>query len=164
MNVVKVTQALLDLLEAKRVYDTVGAGRRWRVGQKMTLPGNCQIEPYVTIVAGQALPRVMGAFSYSHSALRPYVAIGRYGSVGSNVAWLAGRHPHEWASTSPVVYAHEHLQGINAYFRDVGVASNVRPDPDPSGLVRIGHDVWIGDDAMIAKGVSVGDGAVIGAR
>jgi acetyltransferase-like isoleucine patch superfamily enzyme len=165
MDVVKVTQGLLDLFEAKRVYDTVGNGpRRWRPGQKMTLLGACQIEPYVTIIQGFALPRVMGAFSYSHSALRPYVAVGRYCSIGGSVSWLAGRHPHEWASTSPVVYEHEHLQGINAYFRDVGQVSQVRPYPDPSGLVRIGHDVWIGDHAMIAKGVAIGDGAVIGAR
>jgi virginiamycin A acetyltransferase len=33
----------------------------------------------------------------------------------------------------------------------------------PRGDVVIGHDVWIGADAIILPGVSVGDGAVIGA-
>ena len=32
------------------------------------------------------------------------------------------------------------------------------------GKVSIGNDVWIGDGALILSGVSVGDGAVIGAR
>lgn len=165
MNVVKVTPALLDLFEAKRIYDTVGKGpRRWRVGQQMTLAPNCQIEPYVTIIQGFALPRVMGAFTYTHSALRPFVAVGRYCSIGAGVAWVAGRHPHEWASTSPVVYEHEHLKGINAYFEDTGLTSQVRPFPDPTGLTRVGHDVWIGDQAMVAKGVYIGDGAVVGSR
>lgn len=164
MDVVKVTPALLDLFEKKRIYDTVGSGRRWRVGQKMTLMRNCQLEPYVTIIQGYGLPRVMGAFSYSHSALRPFVAVGRYCSIGAEVAWVAGRHPQEWASTSPVVYDHQHLPGIKAYFRDTGHESAVRPYPDPAGLTRIGHDVWIGDQAMVAKGVYIGDGAVVGAR
>jgi acetyltransferase-like isoleucine patch superfamily enzyme len=164
MQVIKVTPALLDLFERKRIYDTVGSGRRWRVGQKMTLLPDCQLEPYVTIVQGFGLPRVMGAFSYSHSPLKPFVAVGRYGSIGADVAWVAGRHPHEWASTSPVVYDHEHLQGINAYFRDAGLSSRVRSYPQAPGLTRLGHDVWIGDQAMIAKGVRIGDGAVVGSR
>jgi virginiamycin A acetyltransferase len=33
----------------------------------------------------------------------------------------------------------------------------------PRGDVEIGHDVWIGADAIILPGVRVGDGAVIGA-
>ena len=32
------------------------------------------------------------------------------------------------------------------------------------GDVIIGNDVWIGEDALILSGVTVGDGAVIGAR
>jgi hypothetical protein len=30
--------------------------------------------------------------------------------------------------------------------------------------VTIGHDVWIGDDAMIAPEVTIGHGAIVGAR
>lgn len=32
------------------------------------------------------------------------------------------------------------------------------------GNVRIGNDVWIGNEALILSGVTIGDGAVIGAR
>jgi virginiamycin A acetyltransferase len=32
------------------------------------------------------------------------------------------------------------------------------------GDMRIGHDVWIGREAMIMPGVTIGDGAIIGAR
>ncbi len=34
-------------------------------------------------------------------------------------------------------------------------AMNSRPPP------RVGHDVWIGDDAVIYAGVVIGDGAVV---
>ena len=44
-------------------------------------------------------------------------------------------------------------------------------DPDalkrsyrPAGDTRIGNDVWIGMDAMIMPGVTIGDGAIIAAR
>ena len=36
--------------------------------------------------------------------------------------------------------------------------------PWSKGDVVIGNDVWIGKDALILSGVTVGDGAVIGAR
>jgi acetyltransferase-like isoleucine patch superfamily enzyme len=35
---------------------------------------------------------------------------------------------------------------------------------EPARPVRIGHNVWIGFDACVLPGVTVGDGAVIGAR
>ncbi len=34
----------------------------------------------------------------------------------------------------------------------------------PSGEISIGNNVWIGDNAILLKGVSVGNGAVIGAQ
>ena len=34
----------------------------------------------------------------------------------------------------------------------------------PSLPIKIGNDVWIGVEAMILDGVTIGDGAVIGAR
>jgi acetyltransferase-like isoleucine patch superfamily enzyme len=33
-----------------------------------------------------------------------------------------------------------------------------------SAPIRIGHNVWFGDGAFVAKGVSIGDNAIIGAR
>ena len=37
-------------------------------------------------------------------------------------------------------------------------------DRDNKGDIRIGNDVWIGYEAVIMAGVSIGDGAIIGAR
>src|SRR5437899_9519239 len=34
----------------------------------------------------------------------------------------------------------------------------------PSAPIRIGSNVWVGFDACVLPGVSIGDGAVIGAR
>src|SRR5687767_8576368 len=112
MDVVTITEELLALFDRRRVFHSPQGRRRWRLGEPLALMTTSRIEPYVNILAGEALPRLMGAFSYSHSGLRPYVAVGRYCSIGSRVAWLAGAHPHDWATTSPVAYDDNPLAGL----------------------------------------------------
>lgn len=70
--------------------------------------------------------------------------IGRYVSIGNNVSIGLGEHPVEFVSTSH--HFHE--------------------DRNKSLLLRseIGHDVWIGADAIIRRGVKIGTGAIIGAN
>jgi acetyltransferase-like isoleucine patch superfamily enzyme len=108
----------------------------------------------------------MGAFSYSHSVLRSELHLGRYASLGENVRFMGDRHPVEWASTSPFAYSPEPLQGVMAYYRDheLGGRGSARAYRQPDATIRIGNDVWIADEAMIARGVTIGDGAVVAAR
>ncbi|GGB97380.1 transferase [Marinobacterium zhoushanense] len=85
----------------------------------------------------------IGAHSYIRSGELHFVAeIGRFCSFGRQVTiGQDGRgHPLDWASTS-----HE-------------LCVSHRPTP---ALTRIGHDVWIGDGAVVMAGVSIGTGAVI---
>jgi len=37
-------------------------------------------------------------------------------------------------------------------------------NPKTKGNIRIGNDVWIATEAIVMSGVTIGDGAVIGAR
>ena len=47
----------------------------------------------------------------------------------------------------------------------LGTRNHVRRwAPGFAGPVVIGNDVWIGREALILSGVTIGDGAVIGAR
>lgn len=74
----------------------------------------------------------------------PPVTIGRYCSIANNVEFLmGGEHHFEFATTYPL------REGENFYSR---------------GPITIGNDVWIGRGAMIRSGVTIGDGAVVGAR
>ncbi|MBV1788362.1 CatB-related O-acetyltransferase [Marinobacterium sp. D7] len=85
----------------------------------------------------------IGAHSYIRSGELHFVTeIGRFCSFGRQVTiGQDGRgHPLDWASTS-----HE-------------LCVSHRPNP---GLTRIGHDVWIGDGAVVMAGVSIGTGAII---
>jgi acetyltransferase-like isoleucine patch superfamily enzyme len=91
------------------------------------------------------VPLRMGAYSYvrSNSRIMYLDEIGRYCSIGRNVVLgeMPHNHPLHWVATSLAV-SHQY-QGEHRY-------------------ARIGHDVWIGHDAVIMAGVRVGHGAVIG--
>jgi len=76
---------------------------------------------------------------------------------------MGGRHPLEWISTSPVNYGPAQPQ-VAQFFADREVGRRTVAPPHVNPKVRIGNDVWIGDGAMIKPGITIGDGAVIGAR
>ena len=51
------------------------------------------------------------------------------------------------------------------FFEEWGLdVKNIRQAWDNKGDIVIGNDVWIGYEAVILSGVTIGDGAVIGAR
>lgn len=58
-----------------------------------------------------------------------------------------------------------HIHGGNHIFDKIGVYMDENHDkvPGQDGTVRIEDDVWIGANAIILKGVSVGKGSVVGA-
>ena len=80
--------------------------------------------------------------------------IGKYCSIGSGAVFMmAGNQGHrsDWMSTFPFYFqANIFRKSLNAYKK--------------AGDTRIGDDVWIGSEAMIMGGVSIGSGAIIAAR
>ncbi len=78
--------------------------------------------------------------------------IGSFCSIADYVSIGGGMHPVNWLSTSPAFY--EGRDSIKAKF-----SSHPRQSPQ---RVSIGHDVWIGERALIKQGVTIGTGAVIG--
>ncbi len=110
----------------------------------------------------------MGAFSYAVSGYFSRVAIGRYCSIGEHVQIGRSNHPLTWVSTSPFFDAREKLFAIGEGFDGASAyhlyAAPKRPYPSrPPGTVNIGNDVWIGHGAFVLPGVTIGDGAVLGA-
>jgi chloramphenicol O-acetyltransferase type B len=78
--------------------------------------------------------------------------MGNYCSVAKGVqVFLGGEHRPDWVTTYP--------------FTTVAKAFRAWPGhPASKGSVTIGNDVWICHEALILSGVTIGDGAVIGAR
>lgn len=90
--------------------------------------------------------------------------IGKFCSIASFVSIGTGMHPKDFLSSSPFQYA----------IMDDGKPENngyIVKMP-PSNLVEftiskpcfIGNDVWIGMHSVIMDGITVGDGAIIGAN
>ncbi|EKO3437696.1 type B chloramphenicol O-acetyltransferase [Vibrio fluvialis] len=83
------------------------------------------------------------------------LTIGAFCSIGSGAVFMmAGNQGHrtDWISTFPFFYME------NEHFTDAADGF-VR-----SGDTVIGNDVWIGSEAMIMAGVTIGDGAIIASR
>lgn len=98
----------------------------------------------------------IGAYSYMHSGELYMVSkIGRYCSIAERV--LIGvdpvGHPLDWLSTHPFQFTKKYLSTQAPLIYESEWSD-----------VEIGHDVWIGQEAVIMKGVKIGNGAVIGAR
>ena len=84
------------------------------------------------------------------------LVIGSFCSIGSGAAFImAGNqgHRNDWISTFPFFW----MPDVPAF---AGAQNGYRP----AGDTVIGNDVWIGSEAVVMPGVTVGDGAVIGTR
>lgn len=109
----------------------------------------------------------IGRYTYLRTGtVHDVASIGRYCSLGPDIVLGAGEHPTTWLSSSPAQYQNEIFgfyppEARAARARTVArTARNADCRTDP---VVIGHDVWIGAQVTVRKGVRIGDGAIIGA-
>lgn len=81
------------------------------------------------------------------------ITIGSFCSISRGVVFITGGiHPMHWVSTFP----------FRAQFGMPGAYED--GTPSSKGDIVVGSDVWIGTEAMIHSGVTIGDGAVVAAR
>ena len=120
---------------------------------------SCRLGRYSAIGERVVLREVtVGDFSYfERHAEAIYTSIGKFCSIAANSRINALEHPMERLTTHKVSYR------PNEYFRWLGVDNGFR-ERRRAKPVTIGHDVWVGHGAVILPGVSVGNGAVIGAN
>ncbi len=99
----------------------------------------------------------VGNFTYGNPRLMIWsenerIEIGSFCSIGDNVTIFAGgEHNSHWVTTYPLRIAF----GDNLANKDGHPASK--------GPTRIGHDVWIGFGVTVLSGVTIGNGAILGA-
>lgn len=95
--------------------------------------------------------------------------IGRFCSIGQECKIRLGYHKMDWLSTHPFVFDGEDVTSGLASFgpyrlmRSNMLSMTREASHEPIKRVKIGNDVWIGTRAIVMAGVSIGDGAVIGA-
>ena len=115
-------------------------------------------KPYMSDPVDYGDRLLMSEHSYDQPRLRSIddpactVTIGKYSSINSQVEiLLSGNHHTEWVSTYPFRMKY----GLPGAGED--------GHPLSKGPVVIGNDVWIGFRVIILSGITIGDGAVIGA-
>ncbi|MCI8326447.1 MAG: CatB-related O-acetyltransferase [Lachnospiraceae bacterium] len=92
-------------------------------------------------------------YPINHDKLR----IGKLCSIVRGVKFLFNSANHVLTSLSTYPFP--------LFFEEWGLEGrNVTQAWDNKGDIHIGNDVWIGYEAVILAGVTIGDGAVIGAR
>ena len=109
----------------------------------------------------------IGAFSYCGArTILANVSVGRYCSIAEGVQVGMTQHPAGWLSTSPISYV-PGFMNFEAHFADADPAWHRELPLQPYDLrpaTTIGNDVWIGGEAYLRDGITVGDGAIIGTR
>jgi virginiamycin A acetyltransferase len=98
-------------------------------------------------------PRFVDQVKYAFDFIDDRLDIGKFCSIAHGATFIlnGGNHFSDRLSTYP--------------FPIFGCWGEPDPGPWPNkGGITIGHDVWIGWDATILPGVTVGDGAIIAAK
>ena len=118
-----------------------------------------QVTPVYTRAALRDQGFDIGEYSYGAPTVWRWdnntkLTIGKYCSIADGVEiFLGGNHRMDWVTTYP-------FSAIAQWPEAAGIPGH----PASKGDVIIGNDVWIGAKATILSGVTIGDGAVIGAR
>lgn len=94
---------------------------------------------------------------YHYPVNKDRLIIGKFCSIACGAKFLFNSANHKMASLSTYTFP--------LFFEEWGLEKeNVAQAWDQKGDIIIGNDVWIGYEAVILSGVTIGDGAVIGCR
>lgn len=97
----------------------------------------------------------IGDYSYVSPDTRViHASIGKFCSIGGECLIGMGTHSLNHISTSPIFTSRDNATG-HSWTSETDVHEYKR--------VTIGNDVWIGQRAVVLGGITIGDGAVIGA-
>ena len=94
---------------------------------------------------------------YHYPVNKDRLIIGKFCSIACGAKFLFNSGNHKMASLSTYTFP--------LFFEEWDLEKeNVAQAWDQKGDIIIGNDVWIGYEAVILSGVTIGDGAVIGCR
>ena len=94
---------------------------------------------------------------YHYPINRERLVIGKFCSIACGAKFLFNSANHTLRSLSTYIFP--------VLFEEWGLdVARIREAWDNRGDIVIGNDVWIGYDAVVLAGVTVGDGAIIAAR
>ena len=118
------------------------------------IDGNLNLNPYShinNIQAGKYFN--IGLFAYIANAV-----VGRYCTFGNRLSIGAFSHPTDWLS----IHEFQYRDTTRIYGESLlSDGQNLLKSMDRT--TQIGNDVWIADNAVVLRGISIGTGAIVGA-
>lgn len=108
----------------------------------------------------------IGAFCNLSGGKLNNLRAGRYCSIADGVSIGTHEHPSDWLTSSRTAYYPQ----VNNWHRIMlgeaaqGLAARIKTPTGTCPMTTLGADVWIGQGAFLKAGVTVGSGAIIGAR
>lgn len=130
-------------------------------GSSLTFGSDVAVEPYAYLCHDTIIS--IGAFSFTPPQMEPGMKVGRYCSIAAGLKVFQHRHPVEWLTTSPFCYHHGDV--YDAAYKAFGLGS-APPYAYPQALAPapvIANDVWVGQDVLLARNMTIGTGAVVAA-
>lgn len=100
---------------------------------------------------------IVGENCYIHDC-----KIGRFCSIASNCHIGLGDHTLDMVSTSPLFYSAHSL--LPEHFLSKSIPLPEQTIGGTNYKVMIGNDVWMGYNVCVKEGITIGDGAIIGAK
>lgn len=134
----------------KRKYKGFYASLTSYMSEDVTIANNVCLYGFTSIINS-----TVGKYSYFAGAKVGNASIGSFCSIGPGVrVGGMGNHPVNMISTHPAFYSNLNQSGES--FTDKSYF-------DEFLRTKIGNDVWIGANAVILDGVTVGNGVIIAA-
>lgn len=146
----------LKWLTTKLYYEQKYSAKNLAIGYLARF-SNCKFGNYNTLSDGVVLNNVsLGDFSYvGGNSVVSNTEIGKFSCISREVSIGLGKHPsRDFVSIHPIFYSP---------LRQAQITFAIPPFYEEFAPTKIGNDVWIGMSAIIIGGVTIGDGAIIGA-
>lgn len=142
----------LNLKRHNTILNSINIGKNVHIGN------NCIISKRVILGDNVSIDN----FTYLNSSkywitIESNVKIGKFCSVAPGVFIGAGNHDYNFVTTHPILFDsyYDDVTNLNSEKRK----ANGLKDKDCATV--IGNDVWIGQNAILKRGIRVGNGAVI---
>ncbi|WP_336961458.1 ATP-grasp domain-containing protein [Sphingobium aquiterrae] len=156
------SKAIEDFFVKKSIYLLHPFKTRgiYREGDVVTLRSPIMVEPFSSMSGRKGFSNC-GAFSYMHSAFGGGADVGRYCSIAPYSRLIGNEHPLDRISTHPFACRDYYTGWME---RRLKISSQVSPfEETDRGPLIVGNDVWIGNAALIRRGITIGHGAVVAA-
>lgn len=135
------------------------------------LKGSVRFERPAWLFAHRLKGCTVGAFTFFNASGMTSVyrsRLGRYSQIGESSIIGPPEHPMDWFSNHPFAFTRPHhipaMYAFDDFARLAPESTEEAAWAENAPVTNIGNEVYIGAGSFVKRGVTIGDGAVIGAR